>query len=66
MVQSEAAGALARLGDDQGKVRLLELLKEPAARLRVIQYAEELGFGEEVESEFRTANAASEAELACG
>ncbi|MGC6446740.1 MAG: HEAT repeat domain-containing protein [Rubripirellula sp.] len=63
-VQSEAAGALARLGDDQGKARLLELLKEPAARLRVIQYAEELGFGEEVESEFRTANATSEAELA--
>lgn len=63
-VQSEAAGALARLGDDQGKTRLLELLKEPAARLRVIQYAEELGFKSEVDDSFLTPDARSEAELA--
>lgn len=63
-VQSEAAGALSRLGDDEGKTRLLELLEEPAARLRVIQYADELGFGSEVEERFLTSQAKSEAELA--
>ena len=63
-VQSEAAGALARLGDDQGKDRLIELLNEPAARLRVIQYAEELGFGEEIDVKFRSPESTSEAELA--
>ena len=63
-VQSEAAGALARLGDDQGKDRLIELLNEPAARLRVIQYAEELGFGEEIDDKFRSQESTSEAELA--
>ena len=63
-VQSEAAGALARLGDEEGKKRLIELLEEPAARLRVIQYAEELGFSDEVDPKFCTADATSEAEMA--
>jgi len=63
-VQCEAAGALCRLGDDQGRSRLLALLEEPAARLRAVQYAEELGFRDEIEGRFLTAEAYSEAELA--
>ncbi|MDC0278753.1 HEAT repeat domain-containing protein [bacterium] len=63
-VQCEAAGALAHLGDHQGKERLIELLDEPAARLRAIHYADELGFGEELDSKYRSDDATSEAELA--
>jgi hypothetical protein len=63
-VQCEAAGALARLGDELGKDRLIELTAEPAARLRAIHYADELGFGERVDDQFRTDKATSEAEMA--
>lgn len=62
-VQCEAAGALARLGEDSGQKRLLELTSEPAARLRAIQYADEMGFGEMVEPENRSEEATAEAEL---
>jgi hypothetical protein len=63
-VQCEAAGALARFGDDVGKKRLLELTADPAARLRAIHYADELGFGELVDEEFRSDTAYAEAEMA--
>jgi hypothetical protein len=63
-VQCEAAGALARLGDELGKDRLLELTSDPAARLRAISYADELGFGDLVDEEQRSDNATAEAELA--
>lgn len=63
-VQCEAAGALARLGDPQGKDRLIDLTAEPAARLRAIHYADELGFGDQVDAQYRTDTATSEAELA--
>ncbi len=63
-VQCEAAGALARLGEDTGQKRLIELSADPAARLRAIQYADELGFAESIEEEFRSDNATAEAELA--
>jgi hypothetical protein len=63
-VQCEAAGALARLGDDLGKKRLLELTSDPAARLRAIHYADELGFGDSVEEQFRSDRATAEAEMA--
>ncbi len=49
----EAAAALAKLGDEQGKAALLELAAEPVARLRVLQYAEELGVLAEVPEEHR-------------
>ena len=62
-VQCEAAGALARLGDDLGKKRLLDLVREPSARLRAVHYADELGFGEEVEPEYRTEEATAEADV---
>ena len=63
-VQCEAAGALASLGEELGQKRLIELSEDPAARLRAIQYADELGFGDSIEEEYRTENATAEAELA--
>ena len=63
-VQCEAAGALAKLGDEPGKQRLIELAAEPAARLRAIHYADELGFGDLIDPEYRADNATAEAELA--
>ena len=48
-VQCEAAGALARLKDEQGIKRLLELTADPAARLRAIAYADELGLGDQID-----------------
>ncbi len=43
---------------------MLELTADPAARLRAISYADELGFGDLVDEEQRTENATAEAELA--
>ncbi len=63
-VQCEAAGALARLGDDRGRQRLLELTVDPAARLRAIHYLDELGFGDAVDQRYRSDTATAEAELA--
>ena len=63
-VQCEAAGALARLGEQQGKERLIDLTAEPAARLRAIHYADELGFGDLIDAQYRTETATSEAEVA--
>ncbi len=63
-VQTEASGALARLGDEAGRQQLLMLAAEPSARLRVIAYAQELGIEDEVDPVFRTETAAAEAELA--
>lgn len=63
-VQCEAAGALAKLGSDEGKERLIELAQEPAARLRAIAYADELGFGDEIDESYRSDSATAEAELA--
>lgn len=63
-VQTEAAGALARLQQDHGRQRLLELVQEPAARLRVLAYADELGFADQVDDTYRTDIARAEAELA--
>ena len=63
-VQCEAAGALARLGEESGKRRLLELTADPAARLRAIHYLDELGFGDQVEALWRSDAATAEAEMA--
>ncbi len=62
-VQCEAAGALAKLGDELGQKRLLDLASDPAARLRAIQYADELGFGDLVDEQYRSDRATAEAEL---
>lgn len=63
-VQCEAAGALAKLGDEEGRKRLIELASDPAARLRAIAYADELDFGNEIDESFRTGDATAEAEMA--
>jgi len=63
-VQTEAAGALAKLGDERGIEHLVDLATEPSARLRVIAYADELGLAEKIDDRFRTQDATAEAELA--
>ncbi|MGI9470007.1 MAG: HEAT repeat domain-containing protein [Rubripirellula sp.] len=63
-VQCEAAGALAKLGDELGKKRLLDLTEDPAARLRAIHYADEIGFGDLVNADDRSDTATAEAEMA--
>lgn len=63
-VQCEAAGALARFGEQAGKQRLLELTADPAARLRAIHYADELGLGDQVDEQRRSEVATAEAEMA--
>jgi hypothetical protein len=63
-IRTEAAAALARLGEKQGREELIKLASEPVARLRVLAYAEELGISEELEPEYRTPEAKAEAELA--
>jgi hypothetical protein len=63
-VQTEAAGALARLGDEAGKERLLELVEEPSARLRVLAYADELGWADAIDPQYRSEESIAKAELA--
>lgn len=62
-IQAEAAGALARLGVEEGRQRLLELARDPVARLRAVSYAEELGCAELIDEELRLPAALAEAEL---
>jgi hypothetical protein len=63
-LRTEAAAALARLGEDAGRDALLKLSAEPVCRLRVLAYADELEFLDQVPQEFQTAAARGEAELA--
>ena len=63
-IQTEAAGALARLEQDDGIERLLSLASEPVARLRVLAYAEELGLSDGIAESHKTPEARAESELA--
>ena len=63
-VQTEAAAALARMGDDEGKAALVRLANQPIARLRVLAYAEELGFRDEISLELQGEIAIAESHLA--
>jgi hypothetical protein len=63
-LRTEAAAALARLGERGGTDALVALAEEPVARLRVLAYADELGFLEQIEPRFQTDVARAEAELA--
>lgn len=65
-LRTEAAAALAQLGDEAGKKALIELAAEPVARLRVIAYANELGIADQISDKFLTDDARAEAELAVG
>ena len=62
-VQSEAAGALARLGDAAGRDRLVALASEPMARLRVVSYAEELDLMDEIAADFKLPSSLAESEF---
>jgi hypothetical protein len=63
-VQTEAAAALARLNDDVGKQALINLAEQPIARLRVLAYAEELGFQNDISLELQGEIAIAESHLA--
>ena len=63
-VQVEAAAALIKLGQDAGRQRLVTLAEEPAIRIRVLKYAEELGVLDEVDVQYTTPTARAEGELA--
>jgi hypothetical protein len=63
-IQTEAAAALARLGDPRGPEVLVELAAQPVARLRVLAYADELGLRERIPESFRSESAIAESELA--
>lgn len=62
-LRTEAAAALARLGEQDGEKALVALAAEPVARLRVLAYAEELGLLDRVEPQFTSPVARAEAEL---
>jgi hypothetical protein len=63
-VQTEAAAALAQLDDELGKSTLISLAEQPVARLRVLAYAEELGFKDEISLELQGEIALAESHLA--
>ena len=63
-LRTEAAAALARLGQEAGRESLIALAAEPVCRLRVIAYAEELGILDRIDEQYRTRPAQAEAELA--
>ena len=63
-VQTEASAALAKMGDEDGKTTLIGLADEPVARLRVLKYAEELGFLKDVSLEWQGEIATAESHLA--
>jgi hypothetical protein len=62
-VRTEAAAALARLGDQGGKEALVALAAEPVARLRVLAFANELKLVDKIEPQYKTPVARAEAEL---
>ena len=63
-IQVEAAAALAKMGDDAGKRKLLEMAEHPVVRPRVIAYAKELGFEKDISLEHRGPIATAETALA--
>lgn len=63
-IQTEAASALARLDDDDGRKALIALADEPVTRLRVLAYAEELDLSKEISLELQGELATAESHLA--
>lgn len=63
-IQTEAAAALALLGDSTGKEHLIQLASDPVARLRAVAFAEELDFADEIDEALRHPQALAESELA--
>lgn len=63
-VQTESAAALARLGYPEGQTALVAMAQEPVSRLRVLAYAEELGFLEKISLELQGEISIAESQLA--
>jgi hypothetical protein len=63
-LRTEAAAALARLGQPDGIAALADLTAEPVVRTRAIAYLEELGLADEVPLAFRSPLAKAEGTLA--
>ncbi|MGC3972571.1 MAG: HEAT repeat domain-containing protein [Pirellulales bacterium] len=63
-LQTEAAAALARLGEEEGRERLMELAKQPVVRSRALHYLEELGAIDKLDAALRTPEARAEGDLA--
>lgn len=63
-IQTEASAALVRLGNDQGRERLLALTTDSAARMRAVAYASELGMSDDIDPKNQSASALAESELA--
>lgn len=63
-LRTEAAAALAKLGEARGREALAALAADPICRLRVLAYAEELGMENEIDARHLTLEARAEAELA--
>jgi len=62
-LRTEAAAALARLGETAGIDVLLGMAAEPVVRLRVLAHADELNLLERVDKQFTSPVATAEAEL---
>jgi hypothetical protein len=62
-LRTEAAAALARLGEEEGKAELVKMAAEPIARLRVLAYADELGIKDQIEPQYATKESRAQAEL---
>ena len=63
-LRTEAAAALARLGDEAGTQALIGLAGEPPVRTIALFYLDELGMGDSAAAEHRTPEARAEGELA--
>lgn len=63
-IQCEAAAALVGMQDPRGRQRLLELTRDPVARVRAVHYAEELGVADQVDAQYRSPLSLAESELA--
>ncbi|MGI9519486.1 MAG: HEAT repeat domain-containing protein [Pirellulaceae bacterium] len=63
-IRAEALSALAHLGDEEAGKQLVALAAEPVIRLRVLQYADELGLSDQIDEAFGDDVARAESQLA--
>lgn len=63
-IQSEAAFALAKLGDKNGEQMLVDLAADFSCRQRVVAYAEELGIDDRIDERWTSSAAIAESKLA--
>lgn len=63
-IRTEAAFALAKLGDKKGQELLIELAADFSSRQRALAYAEELGIEDRIDERWTTAAALAESRLA--